>query len=248
VASTSEIHLSGTTDDPSVRAQAGLRDRGEEMVSELAAKVELATELRLSSVDREEARIRLVTFCTQRLLRHLEVTDQVLYAVAAGAAETRLLVRALRIQHRLITKEIENLNRADGRADLVVAAAHALLTLLEECLQIETLVLLPAIAALPGVDLATLVEDTDILLQGGILARPEILDVRDIPHGQRHPRIFALYARLTPGESFVLVNNHDPKPLRREFQATYPEQFSWEYEHAGPTQWRVRIGYLPTRA
>ncbi|WP_396795916.1 DUF2249 domain-containing protein [Microbispora sp. H13382] len=40
------------------------------------------------------------------------------------------------------------------------------------------------------------------------------MDVREIPHGQRHPRIFARYAHLAPGEAFILVNNHDPKPLR----------------------------------
>ncbi|WP_445189147.1 DUF2249 domain-containing protein [Pseudonocardia sp. Cha107L01] len=229
-------------------AQAGLRDRGDELFSELAAKVELATALRLSSFDREAASTRLVTFCTERVLSHLEVTDQVLYAVAAGAAETRLLVRALRIQHRMIASEIESLRRADSGAEVMVAAAHALLTLLEECLQIEKLVLLPAIATLPGVDLTSLMEDAETLLRGGVLARPEVLDVREIPHGQRHPRIFAMYARLAPGESFVLVNNHDPKPLRREFEATYPEQFSWEYEQSGPTNWRVHIGRRPVRA
>ena len=46
----------------------------------------------------------------------------------------------------------------------------------------------------------------------------------------------------TPGESFVLVNNHDPKPLRREFQAAYPDRFGWDYLEAGPERWRVRIG------
>jgi hypothetical protein len=57
------------------------------------------------------------------------------------------------------------------------------------------------------------------MLARGALNTPEVLDVREIPHGRRHPRIFGIYARLAPGESFVLVNNHDPKPLRREFQA-----------------------------
>jgi len=65
---------------------------------------------------------------------------------------------------------------------------------------------------------------------------------REIPQGRRHPRIFGIYARLTPGESFVLVNNHDPKPLRREFQAAYPDRFGWDYLEAGPERWRVRIG------
>jgi uncharacterized protein (DUF2249 family) len=45
-----------------------------------------------------------------------------------------------------------------------------------------------------------------------------------------------------------LVNNHDPKPLRREFQATYPDRFGWDYLEAGPEQWRVRIGGRPVDA
>ena len=83
-------------------------------------------------------------------------------------------------------------------------------------------------------------------LSGGRLEQPGELDVREIPHGQRHPRIFARYARLAPGESFVLVNNHDPKPLRREFQATHPGAFSWDYEQSGPDLWKVRIGRVAT--
>jgi uncharacterized protein (DUF2249 family) len=117
-----------------------------------------------------------------------------------------------------------------------------MVTLLRECLRIEQFVLLPALAMLPGVDMPVLLEDVSTVLDGGELVPLEVLDVRGIPHGQRHPRIFGLYSRLAGGESFVLVNNHDPKPLRREFDATYPNEFVWEYEQAGPAEWRVRIG------
>ena len=97
-------------------------------------------------------------------------------------------------------------------------------------------------------DLSALVEDVETFLAGGALNIPEVLDVREIPHGRRHPRIFGTYAGLAPGESFVLVNNHDPKPLRREFQATYPDQYGWDYLEAGPHRWQVRIGRLPVEA
>ncbi|WP_244223436.1 DUF2249 domain-containing protein [Amycolatopsis circi] len=86
------------------------------------------------------------------------------------------------------------------------------------------------------------VDELRMLLDGGELDGAEVLDVREIPHGTRHPRIFGRYARLAPGESFVLVNNHDPKPLRREFTATHGEDFTWEYVESGPEKWRVRIG------
>lgn len=68
------------------------------------------------------------------------------------------------------------------------------------------------------------------------------LDVREIPPRERHPRIFALFDGLKPGESFVLVNDHDPKPLYYQFQAERPGQVDWIYLEEGPLVWRVRIG------
>ncbi|MET8249547.1 DUF2249 domain-containing protein [Streptomyces sp. NPDC005202] len=108
-------------------------------------------------------------------------------------------------------------------------------------LGMERAVLLPALAALPGVDLSALVGDFITVLQGGRLEDPAVVDVREIPHGQRHPRIFTRFTRLAAQESFVLVNNHDPKPLRREFEATHPGRFTWEYVESGPEQWQIRI-------
>jgi len=67
------------------------------------------------------------------------------------------------------------------------------------------------------------------------------LDVRKIPPRERHPRIFALFDRLMPGEGFVLVNDHDPKPLYYQFQAERPGQVDWTYLEEGPEVWRVRI-------
>lgn len=68
------------------------------------------------------------------------------------------------------------------------------------------------------------------------------LDVRDLPPAQRHESIFAAYHALLPGTGFELVNDHDPKPLRYQFEAEHAGQFTWEYLEAGPKVWRVRIG------
>lgn len=241
---TSLIHMQDTAIDPAVRAQHTLRQCGDELLAELTVKVELASDLQLPLALREEVRDRLIAFCASRLVRYCLATDRVLYSVAAGVAETRLLVRALRSQHDLLAVRIAELNRADSSAEFA-ASAHALVGLLAVCHRVEQEVLVPALAALPGVDLSVLVEDVDTLLAGDALSTPGVVDVREIPHGRRHPRIFGVYGRLAPGESFVLVNNHDPKPLRREFQATYPDRFGWDYLEAGPERWRVRIGRLP---
>lgn len=69
-----------------------------------------------------------------------------------------------------------------------------------------------------------------------------ILDVRQLPPPQRHALIFDTYGKLNGGEEFVLVNDHDPKPLYYQFQAERPGEVSWEYIERGPEVWRVRIG------
>jgi len=68
------------------------------------------------------------------------------------------------------------------------------------------------------------------------------LDVRPLPPAQRHERIFATFAALPPGTSFVLVNDHEPKPLRYQFAAEHPGEYTWDYLESGPQVWRVRIG------
>ena len=70
------------------------------------------------------------------------------------------------------------------------------------------------------------------------------IDVRTLPPAQRHERIFALVDALAPGEAFVLVNDHDPKPLRYQLDAEHPQQFSWRYLEQGPAVWRVEIARL----
>lgn len=73
------------------------------------------------------------------------------------------------------------------------------------------------------------------------MSQVEELDVRTIEPRQKHPTIFATFDALDSGESFVLVNDHDPVPLRYQFQAERPEQFDWQYLEQGPEIWRVRL-------
>jgi uncharacterized protein (DUF2249 family)/quercetin dioxygenase-like cupin family protein len=70
------------------------------------------------------------------------------------------------------------------------------------------------------------------------------LDVRQLRKPEKHPTIFATYAALAVGESFVLVNNHDPRHLRAEFDADHPGSYDWEYLEKGPEVWRIRISKL----
>ncbi len=68
------------------------------------------------------------------------------------------------------------------------------------------------------------------------------LDVRPEPPARRHALIFDTYEQLDAGAGFVLINDHDPKPLYYQFAAEHEGEFSWDYLEQGPTVWRVRIG------
>jgi uncharacterized protein (DUF2249 family) len=69
-----------------------------------------------------------------------------------------------------------------------------------------------------------------------------VLDVRAEPPARRHELIFGTYDRLGAGEGFVLVNDHDPKPLWYQFEAEHTGAYTWDYLERGPEAWRVRIG------
>ena len=69
-----------------------------------------------------------------------------------------------------------------------------------------------------------------------------LLDVRtEIPR-VRHELIFTTFAALLPGTGFVLVNDHDPKPLYYQLAAETAGEFTWDALEEGPEVWRVRIG------
>jgi uncharacterized protein (DUF2249 family) len=70
----------------------------------------------------------------------------------------------------------------------------------------------------------------------------DVVDVRQVPKPQRHPLIFARFSGLAIGEALVVVNSHDPRHLREEFEREQPGRFTWEYLETGPAAWRVRIG------
>ncbi|MEO6826571.1 MAG: DUF2249 domain-containing protein [Microbacteriaceae bacterium] len=74
------------------------------------------------------------------------------------------------------------------------------------------------------------------------MAEVRILDVREEVPQRRHELIFEKYGELTGGESYILVNDHDPKPLYYQFDAEHKGEFTWEYLEQGPTVWRVQIG------
>ncbi|HLJ78858.1 MAG TPA: DUF2249 domain-containing protein [Acidobacteriaceae bacterium] len=86
-------------------------------------------------------------------------------------------------------------------------------------------------------------EDSSLLVIRAGEAAPtgEELDLRQVPRSQRHPLVFAKFDALSVGDSFLLVNDHDPVPLNRQMESQRPGQLAWEYITRGPEFFRIRV-------
>lgn len=86
-------------------------------------------------------------------------------------------------------------------------------------------------------------EDSTVLVirAGKPESTGEDLDLRQVPRPQRHPLVFARFDGLAVGESFVLVNDHDPMPLHLQMEKLRPDQLAWEYVARGPEIFRIRV-------
>lgn len=67
------------------------------------------------------------------------------------------------------------------------------------------------------------------------------LDVREYSPRDRHQSIFETFNGLKPGEAFVLINDHEPKPLLYQFQMEHDGAYDWWVLESGPEAWRVQI-------
>jgi uncharacterized protein (DUF2249 family) len=72
----------------------------------------------------------------------------------------------------------------------------------------------------------------------------EIFDGRAIPCSVKHGLITEKWRALPAGQVFVLVNDHDPTNLRRQFSERWPGTFEWKYLESGPENFRIQITKL----
>ena len=73
----------------------------------------------------------------------------------------------------------------------------------------------------------------------------ERLNVTAIEPKFKHPTIFKYFDALKAGESFIIENDHDPKPLYYELLAERGDIFTWEYLLQGPQLYEVQIAKNP---
>jgi uncharacterized protein (DUF2249 family) len=67
------------------------------------------------------------------------------------------------------------------------------------------------------------------------------LDLRTLAPRERHPQVFGRFDALAIGQALQLVNDHDPQPLRHQFEDRACGQFGWAVLEAGPALWRIQV-------
>ncbi|MCC7051319.1 MAG: DUF2249 domain-containing protein, partial [Bacteroidia bacterium] len=66
-------------------------------------------------------------------------------------------------------------------------------------------------------------------------------DARPFPPAKRHDMVFNAFDELKPGEAFIFINDHDPKPLYYQIEAESNQPFKWDYLVSGPEEWKVKV-------
>lgn len=69
----------------------------------------------------------------------------------------------------------------------------------------------------------------------------ETLFVPELAPAMKHPTVLKKFDALEIGESFLLINDHDPIPLFYEMKAEKGEVFDWHKVEDGPEVWKVEI-------
>lgn len=185
-------------------------------------------------------------FVDGSLLPHAAAEEATLYP--AGATGAPLLVEAMVAEHRALADRAGALAGAHSSVE-ALAAAEGLAAVFAVHVDKENELLLPLLIRTAGVSVAGLVRamhdwpaQPENAEHSGAGDAQEELDVRTLPHGGgRHEAIFARLETLGPGGRLVIVNDHDPRPLRSQLVATWPDTFTWDYLQAGPQVWRVAI-------
>lgn len=72
-----------------------------------------------------------------------------------------------------------------------------------------------------------------------------IINVPEIVPQLKHQTIFQTFNNLKPGESMIIHNDHDPKPVYYQLTGIYGDIFTWEYLQQGPEWWDIRVTKNP---
>jgi regulator of cell morphogenesis and NO signaling len=68
-----------------------------------------------------------------------------------------------------------------------------------------------------------------------------IVDVPSLEPRLKHATIFEVFDTLQAGESMIIHNDHDPKPVYYQLKSERGDIFTWEYLQQGPEWWDIRV-------
>lgn len=71
--------------------------------------------------------------------------------------------------------------------------------------------------------------------------RPFVLDLREHPLCERPTRFLLSLERMTPGDTFLVVNDRDPDPLLQQLKPVLEKGLTYWIPEAGPEIWRILI-------
>jgi uncharacterized protein (DUF2249 family)/iron-sulfur cluster repair protein YtfE (RIC family) len=233
-------------------AREALRHHHEELAGKMAGYVDALTG-GPAAVDTEP----FIRFLHEELLPHAAGEERYLYPAVEPLLKAHGMATAtMRMDHRAIEGYVQALEHAADRLRNAEGAERAravretsrlawqLQALFDVHLQKEEQVYMPLFGRYTSEDaLQRIIQQMhEMPAAAPVAGEPADLDVRTLAPARRHALIFATYEALGPGQAFVLVNDHDPKPLYYQFQAEQPGKFTWTYLEEGPEVWRVRIG------
>ncbi|MEO8593143.1 MAG: DUF2249 domain-containing protein [Candidatus Solibacter sp.] len=92
--------------------------------------------------------------------------------------------------------------------------------------------------------LVTMIKQSDASAWSALAPSGQMLDLRQTPRERRHSTVFYAFDNLAVGESFLLVNDHDPKPLHAQMEQLRPGELAWAYEVQGPSEFRIKVSRI----
>jgi uncharacterized protein (DUF2249 family) len=233
-------------ESPDEAARSAMLEHHAQLRGELDSRVAALRDAVVAGAGHESAKGALVAFVDQHVLPHASAEEGSIYPAAADDERVELFVDSMVLEHRELERKAQTLRSAETAAR-ALSSAEGLAAVFAVHVAKENDLLLPALQK-RGVSLSTLLSDMhDRLAEPADVAPApaqgdvEELDVRTLPHGARHEIIFGKLHALAGGERLVIVNDHDPKPLRYQLDAAWPGTFDWAYVVAGPQVWRIEI-------
>ncbi len=187
----------------------------------------------------------IIEFLNFELKPHAKAEELYLYPVANGIQRLIDLISSMLEEHRLFENLIGRLTTKSLKkvSDIeLIATCYDLSVLFELHASKENDFIVTEMSKDSSIEFGDILHQMHkFISEYSSSLTDNRLDVRTMAPASRHESIFSRFEQLKTGQQFLLVNDHDPKPLYYQFKAEYPDQFEWEYLMSGPSTWQVKI-------